>query len=385
MILREIRLIKRVLNLSCKTLNWHQPKKEHMPESVSQLNYLAEHETKLYFSFDVEQQKFIYKNPAFMHFFETEKELDEVDGLQTLVHIDDREYLRDIYASLFSGEVKEAIEFRMVIQKKTYYLKTNVIATLEHPKQIIGHAEDITQQKTYTENLMEYTSKKNAVLNIVSHDLAGPLGSIQMLSSLLQSRAELKSSPEIQKILSMINTNAKRGVKMVQEFIKKEFLESIGVEVQKKRYNIVEKTEQLIAEYKSSELHLKLNFEMNCSQSEIYVMIDDVKFMQAINNLVSNSIKFTPDGGTISINIVQRDTRVLIEVSDTGIGIPKKFHEKLFDKFNLAGRTGLKGESSVGLGMSIIKTIIEWHQGKIWFNSEENKGTTFFIEIEQCF
>ena len=110
-------------------------------------------------------------------------------------------------------------------------------------------------------------------------------------------------------------------------------------------------------------------------------MIDETKFIQAINNLISNSIKFTPDGGTITLNLSVEENKLRIEVADTGIGIPEKFHEKLFDKFNLAGRTGLKGENSVGLGMSIIKTIVEWHEGKIWFKSEENKGTSFFIEL----
>ncbi|MGI4729025.1 MAG: sensor histidine kinase [Janthinobacterium lividum] len=73
----------------------------------------------------------------------------------------------------------------------------------------------------------------------------------------------------------------------------------------------------------------------------------------------------------------------MIMIADTGIGIPQKFHSGLFDKFNNARRTGLKGEPSVGVGMSIIKTIIDWHEGKIWFESEENKGSKFFIEIKK--
>ena len=137
----------------------------------------------------------------------------------------------------------------------------------------------------------------------------------------------------------------------------------------------------MIEEYKSSELHLHLNFKLNCVFPEIYIMIDETKFMQAINNLISNSIKFTPDGGTIAVRLSVEENKLRIEVADTGIGIPEKFHEKLFDKFNLAGRTGLKGENSVGLGMSIIKTIVEWHEGKIWFKSKENEGTSFFIEL----
>ena len=65
-------------------------------------------------------------------------------------------------------------------------------------------------------------------------------------------------------------------------------------------------------------------------------------------------------------------------VADSGIGIPAKYHENLFEKFTKARRSGVKGEVSVGLGMSMIKTIVEWHGGKIWFESEENKDIASF-------
>ncbi|RZK35204.1 MAG: ATP-binding protein, partial [Hymenobacter sp.] len=102
---------------------------------------------------------------------------------------------------------------------------------------------------------------------------------------------------------------------------------------------------------------------------------------QAVNNLISNAIKFTRDGSSITLSLEERPEKVMIIVSDNGIGIPERFHAALFDKFSPAGRTGLNGEPSVGLGMSIIKTIVEWHEGRIWFESEETKGTTFYIEI----
>lgn len=95
-------------------------------------------------------------------------------------------------------------------------------------------------------------------------------------------------------------------------------------------------------------------------------------------------MKFTPDNGSIEVRVGRNDDRVRIEVKDTGIGIPEQFHETLFDKFSKARRSGIKGETSVGLGMSIIKTIVEWHQGKIWFTSKVGEGTTFYIEIPGC-
>jgi two-component system sensor histidine kinase VicK len=75
------------------------------------------------------------------------------------------------------------------------------------------------------------------------------------------------------------------------------------------------------------------------------------------------------------------ETTVLIKVEDTGIGIPAAIQPFIFDKFTKARRPGIHGEPTTGLGLSIIKTIIEWHNGRIWFVSAEEKGTTFFIQI----
>lgn len=122
-------------------------------------------------------------------------------------------------------------------------------------------------------------------------------------------------------------------------------------------------------------------FQLFTNQKAIFFEIDEPKFMQAINNLLSNAIKFTPDGGVINLRLEERADKVLIQVEDNGIGVPDHLQEKIFEKFSKARRPGLKGEPSTGLGMSIIKTIIEWHGGRIWLESEENKGTTFFIEL----
>ena len=138
---------------------------------------------------------------------------------------------------------------------------------------------------------------------------------------------------------------------------------------------------EVVKEFKNSEDHVKKSFSLHCSEEPIYMQIDDNKLRQAITNLISNAIKFTPDGGKISISIEEQQEVVMITVAGNGIGIPAKYHDTLFEKFTKARRKGLKGEHSNGLGMSIIKTIVEWHGGKIWFESQESKGTTFFIQL----
>ena len=145
--------------------------------------------------------------------------------------------------------------------------------------------------------------------------------------------------------------------------------------------DIVHELKSVVEQYKSSEKDIMKTFKLETSSESIYVGIDQYKFSQAINNLISNAIKFTHDNGIIVVGIEEKEETVLITVEDNGIGIPANRQEGLFEKFTKARRPGIKGEPSVGLGMSIIKTIVEWHNGKIWFESEENVGSKFFIEI----
>ena len=144
---------------------------------------------------------------------------------------------------------------------------------------------------------------------------------------------------------------------------------------------MVSNLKEILEEYKASEDSINKNFTLKSSDEKIYMMVDDIKFRQVLNNLISNALKFTPDGGNITVGIEDQEDTVLFTVVDNGIGIPDKYKDTLFEKFTKARRRGLKGEPSTGLGMSIIKTIVDWHGGKIWFESEENHGTSFYIEL----
>ena len=100
-----------------------------------------------------------------------------------------------------------------------------------------------------------------------------------------------------------------------------------------------------------------------------------------ISNLVANAIKFSPTGAIINVKMEHDANRVLIEVSDHGIGIPAELHDKIFDMFTEAKRPGTAGEQAFGLGLAISKQIVEAHGGKIWFESDPMKGTTFFVDL----
>ncbi len=123
------------------------------------------------------------------------------------------------------------------------------------------------------------------------------------------------------------------------------------------------------------------HFEFESPAAQVFVRVDQTKFMQALVNLVANANKFTHTNGHIRVAVQENAGSITLSVSDDGIGIPKDLQPVLFERFTKARRPGLKGEETVGLGLSIVRRIVELHGGKIHVESQENKGTTFFIEL----
>jgi len=116
--------------------------------------------------------------------------------------------------------------------------------------------------------------------------------------------------------------------------------------------------------------------------TSFHLKIDTLKFKRAILNLLSNAVKLTPEGGYIKLSALIKNERITIVIADSGIGIPKSLQPIVFEKFTKAKRQGTNNETSTGLGMYITKQLIEQHNGKIWFESKKNKGSTFFIELK---
>ena len=123
-------------------------------------------------------------------------------------------------------------------------------------------------------------------------------------------------------------------------------------------------------------IHLRLELPT----APIHANIQADKFGRILDNLLSNALSFTPAGGTIRVR--QLKGRVRLVVRDTGLGIPEALQPHMFDKFTAAARPGLYGDTTTGLGLFITKQIMKLHQGKIWLESKENEGATFFIDLK---
>lgn len=342
--------------------------------------------SKVMFSYDVDSGAITFLNNSFSYLWQRTKESAIANPalIFDTVHPDDRAYLLEEYRELLAGVLKGDVEFRILLpdnSTKWLLLHPQLVTDGQGKRYIAGLVDDISVSKENINTLQSFGAKKNAVLEILSHDLAGPLASIQGLADVLSDHMKDYQNKDVENVIRIIRQSSERSIRLIRDFVKQEFLESSKVNLFKRRVDVVRKVREVVEQYMESESHIQKQIRFTSSSEKVFAYIDDTKFMQVINNLFSNAIKFTLDNGVISLDLTERESTVLITIRDNGIGIPKQYHDRLFERFSPARREGLRGEPSTGLGMSIIRTIVEWHNGSIRFESEENAGTTFYIEI----
>jgi two-component system sensor histidine kinase VicK len=182
-------------------------------------------------------------------------------------------------------------------------------------------------------------------------------------------------------MVTVMQDTCRDSVNLIREFVDSEFAESANVQLKRARVDLAASLRQVMETYQRSEHLVAKQFSFSSTPDVVYVEIDNNKFLQVVNNLLSNAIKFTREGGHISLTLQQEQHHVLITVTDDGIGIPEKLQPVLFERFTKARRPGLRGEKTTGLGMSIIQALVRLHNGTITFESQENKGTSFYIRL----
>ncbi|TKK66942.1 PAS domain-containing sensor histidine kinase [Ilyomonas limi] len=337
------------------------------------------------FAFQPQENKLLFLSAAFEKVWNMPREAVDSDLslLINTVHPDDRLFIINAFTAIQQTKQKQRIEVRLMLtDQQEKWIGVNAYLTQYNGiNTIIGTATDITAYKEYGNILYKFANKKNAILDILSHDLVSPIGNIQACARLLLKHAGPDGDEIVNKMLNIITENSERSIKMIRDLVNKEVLESSEVPLIMQRTDIIQRIAEVIEQYKRSYHTIKQQIAMVSNVNSLYINVDETKFMQVINNLLSNALKFTRDTDEIKVIVEDGEAAVLLKVVDTGVGIPADMQPFIFDKFTKARRPGIHGEPTTGLGLSIIKTIVEWHKGHIWFESAEEKGTTFFVQI----
>ncbi len=214
-----------------------------------------------------------------------------------------------------------------------------------------------------------------------SHELRTPL-------TILRGEMEIalrkeRSGEEYQNVLRSLLEEVHRMEKIVDDLLFFTRADSGHIPLENKRGNLVEMIEENIGKMQSLAKKKTINMTFHPGQSNIMYEIDPGKFSQLIANILDNAIKYTANGGKISLDIRRLDDQIRIEVEDNGVGIPKQEISKVFDRFYRVDRSRSSDSKSNGLGLSICKWIVEAYHGTIRIKSEEGKGTSVIITLPE--
>ncbi|HEX3384970.1 MAG TPA: HAMP domain-containing sensor histidine kinase, partial [Mucilaginibacter sp.] len=243
--------------------------------------------------------------------------------------------------------------------------------------------KQINEQKIDLEKALDEikfsSQEKDRILRAVAHDLRNPLGGIASLTAVMVEECE--GNRELADQLNLIKETANDSLELINEILEATKNESANMSRQWVEVNSLINNSVELLRFKAAEKHQQILVDSLSDDVGLY--INREKIWRVISNLISNAIKFSPVDSVIMVGAVQKHNNVIISVKDHGIGIPDNMKDKVFNMFTNAKRPGTMGEKSFGLGLSISKQIIEKHQGKIWFESEQNKGTIFCISLSK--
>jgi signal transduction histidine kinase len=232
---------------------------------------------------------------------------------------------------------------------------------------------------TQNERLREVDGLKDDLIALVSHELRTPLTSIVGYLELVQEEGdELKE--EHRNHLAVVERNAHRLLGLVSDLLFAAQVQAGRVTLERDLVSVSELVDEAVAAALPTAADRQIGITVHASDVA-HVIGDRQRLAQVFDNLLSNALKFTPPNGSVVVSMFARDTTVLIEVSDTGLGISPADQKKLFTRFfrtEAAIRKAIKG---TGLGLSIVKAIVEGHGGEISVESTEGKGATFRIVL----
>ncbi|PEW13761.1 two-component sensor histidine kinase [Bacillus cereus] len=228
-----------------------------------------------------------------------------------------------------------------------------------------------------TDELNAMEKMRQEFVSNVSHEIQSPLTSIKGFARALQD--DNLSEEKRKHYLTIIETETTRLSKLSQNLLKLTLLESEEYIPERVSYRLDQQLKQIVLN--SEPLWAEKEIELELDLEKVHVIADQESMSQVWINLIHNSIKFTPSGGTITIQLKEHETVVEVRIRDSGIGISEEQKQHIFERFYKADSSRNRAYGGSGLGLAIVKKVLDLHHGEIKVESEEGNGTEFIVRI----
>ena len=310
-------------------------------------------------------------------------------------------YTLKIKARSYSGKVSDESAVKFIIKPPIWKSKAAILIyliiitiviyrTINSVKRLDNLVKNKTLQLTkemekndkLLKKVIELEKRKNNYFVNLSHELRTPLNVIssteQLVTELNKSKDGIGKS-KLNGCMQVVRRNTKRLLNLINNIIDTAKIESGSYQLNIREHDIVYIVEEATLSLKDYIERKGIELIIDPEMEEKIIKCDEHEIERCIVNLVSNAAKFTPEGGTIEVTIKDLYEKVKIIVKDTGIGIDKKYHDSIFNRFNQVIDQGAESKGGSGLGLTITKQIIDMHGGQISVESELGKGCKFII------
>lgn len=271
-------------------------------------------------------------------------------------------------------------------QKVNQVLEKQNAEILRQQAQINEQRENIVLQNTELERknneLSFLNEEKNHLIGIVAHDLRNPLNQIKGLVNLLQMLGDSASAEEKEEYIKLIKIAIDRMTTMISNTLDVNAIDSQKLNLVREQQDISEIVSIVTNDFEQAAKAKNIAIVRQIEPQIVAENLDKNHLTQVFENLISNAIKYSPQDAKIYIRTYRNNFHARVEVQDEGQGISEQDKQRMFGKFQQLSAKPTKGETSIGLGLSIVKKYVEAMEGKVWCESEVGKGATFIVEFK---
>ncbi len=309
-----------------------------------------------------------------------------LDGFETLKTIRENKRTKELPVIFLTGNMRDAhsMEEGFLLGVNEYLIKP-----IEAPELVV-RVRSLLRMSIAEKKLKQL---QNDFISMLVHDLRGPLTAVNAFVQLLQDGEEYDDETR-NEMLSMMGSSSNHMLDIINDILDLSKLESNYVTLNKTSTDICSVVLESIARLKPLATKKEIQIKIDFADKEIILPIDIQKIQQVVENLFANAVKFTGEKGTITVNIEIAETpspalsvqtillpAVIVSFADSGVGIAEDDIPLLFDKYRQVKSARMSSEKGTGLGLAICKNIVEAHDGVIWVESIEGKGTKFYFSI----
>src|SRR5699024_8001389 len=259
-----------------------------------------------------------------------------------------------------------------------FLVRANFSTIFDEDDEVTGFItvlSDVTEQEKVERERREFVSN-------VSHELRTPLTTMRSYLEALTD-GTWQDQELAPKFLKVTQNETERMIRLVNDLLHLSRMDNKEYTLHRKRTDFINYFHQIIDRFEMN-ITENITLKRDMPKGPLYVWLDEDKMTQVLDNIISNAMKYSPEGGTIycRVSILESQGRqLLIQVEDQGIGIPYDKRDKIFDRFYRADKARTRKLGGSGLGLAISKELVEAHYGKIWVESTEGKGTTFLFTL----